>query len=231
MCTPSRLSAPPAHFTQRQSSRRAWGDYQARWAGARGGEGSELEVLEWRWRVLGLEDPYQTAGNGKRGAVCGGRERRTWDGGGACGGTRWSGSGGGGGWGWWTRIGGAGIGRCGAVRGGRGAWTWDSGGVCAGARVSGDGGVGALGVHGGASGGGSGASERVRRGIAAGSVSVGGGSVPRRGSRSAAFCGIGPRRRRSQASQEASVGPGGPRVVPPGTGGGKKSPTLHGSAA
>ena len=39
MCTPSRLPAPPAHFTQRQSSCNAGADHQARWAGARGGEG------------------------------------------------------------------------------------------------------------------------------------------------------------------------------------------------
>ena len=48
MCTPSHLPAPPAHFTQRWSSCKAGADNQARWAGARGGEGSELEVLEWR---------------------------------------------------------------------------------------------------------------------------------------------------------------------------------------
>ena len=44
-------------------------------------------------------------------------------------------------------------------------------------------------------------------------VSCGGGSG------SAAVCGTGPHRP-SQASQEASAGPGGLRVVPPGTGGG-----------
>ena len=49
MCTPSRLPAPPAHFTQQQSSCKAGADHQARWAGARGGGGgSELEVLEWQ---------------------------------------------------------------------------------------------------------------------------------------------------------------------------------------
>ena len=61
---PLRLPAPLAHFTQRRSSCKAGADHQARWAGAWGGEGSELEVLEWReedvdirrwraWRHLG----------------------------------------------------------------------------------------------------------------------------------------------------------------------------------
>ena len=62
MCTPSRFPAPPAHFTQRRSFRRAGGDHQARWAGARGGEGSEIEVLERQWRGLGLRDAYQWCG-------------------------------------------------------------------------------------------------------------------------------------------------------------------------
>ena len=62
MCTPSRLPTPPAHFTQRRSSRRAGGDHQARWAGARGGGGSELEVLERRWQQLGVEDAYRRCG-------------------------------------------------------------------------------------------------------------------------------------------------------------------------
>ena len=44
MCTPLRLLAPPAHFTQRRSSCKAGADHQARWAGA-GGGGSELEAL------------------------------------------------------------------------------------------------------------------------------------------------------------------------------------------
>ena len=67
MCTPSRRPAPPAHFTQRQSPRKAGADHQARWAGAWGGKGSELEVLERRWPELGLEDAY-----GRRG------EREAW---------------------------------------------------------------------------------------------------------------------------------------------------------
>ena len=83
MVTPSRLPAPPAHFTQRRSSCKAGADHQARWGGAWGGEGSELEVLEWReenmdmrrwrarwrlgervrlWRGLGLEDGYGRRG-------------------------------------------------------------------------------------------------------------------------------------------------------------------------
>ena len=37
MCSPSRPPAPPAHFTQRRSSRKAGGDHQARWAGPGGG--------------------------------------------------------------------------------------------------------------------------------------------------------------------------------------------------
>ena len=83
MCTPSRLPAPPAHFTQWRSYCKAGADHQARWAGAWGGEGSELEVLEWReedvdlrrwrawrrlgererrWRGLGVEDGYGRRG-------------------------------------------------------------------------------------------------------------------------------------------------------------------------
>ena len=52
-----------------------------------------------------------------------------------------------------------------------------------------------------------------------GSVGIGGECAVRGGSGSAAVCGTGPHRS-SRASQEASAGPGGPRVVPPGTGGG-----------
>ena len=84
MCTPSRPPAPPAHFTQRRSTRKAGPDHQARWKGARGGEGSKLEVLEWReedvhmgrrwqtwrrlgererrWPALGVEDAYGRRG-------------------------------------------------------------------------------------------------------------------------------------------------------------------------
>ena len=95
MCTPSCLAAPPAHFTQRRSSCKAGADHQARWAGAWGGEGSKLEVLEWweddldlwrwrvwrrlgeqerRWRVLGVEEGYgrQGGAGGPVGPVGGG---------------------------------------------------------------------------------------------------------------------------------------------------------------
>ena len=151
-----------------------------------------------------------------------GREKRTWDGGGACGGTRWSRSGGGGGGGW---------GRVSAVRGAGSVVPFVGGGGRGCTQLSGNGRGGALGVHGGASVRGSGQSERMWRGGAAGSVSVSGESVPPEGSGSAAVCGIGPRRGVSHASQDVLVGTRGPRVVPPGTGGGKKSPTLHGSDA
>ena len=49
-----------------------------------------------------------------------------------------------------------------------------------------------------------------------GSVGAGRKCAVREGSRSAAVCGTGPHRS-SPASQEASAGPRGPRVVPPGT--------------
>ena len=62
MCTPSRLTAPPAHFTQQRSSCKAGADHQARWAGAWGGEGFELKVLERRWQGLGVEDAYGRRG-------------------------------------------------------------------------------------------------------------------------------------------------------------------------
>ena len=56
-----------------------------------------------------------------------------------------------------------------------------------------------------------------------GSVGAGGECAVRGGSGSAAVCGTGPHRL-SQASQEALVGPGGLRVVPPGTWGGGEVP-------
>ena len=65
MCIASCPPAPPADFTQRRNSRKAGADHQSRWAGAWGGEGSELEVLERRWRRLGGEVPY-----GWRGEWC-----------------------------------------------------------------------------------------------------------------------------------------------------------------
>ena len=144
MCTPSHLPAPPAHFTQRRSSRKAGADNQARWAGAWGGEGAQLEVLERWWRGLGWRMRMGGAGNGKLGAVCGGRGTWTWDGGGGRDSARGSVSVGGGGWGWRMRTGGA-KGKLGAVCGGRGMWTWDGGGGRGGARGSGSGGGGGWG--------------------------------------------------------------------------------------
>ena len=58
----------------------------------------------------------------------------------------------------------------------------------------------------------------LRRAGGVGSVGAGGQCDVRGGSGSAAVCGTGPHRL-SRASQEASAGPRGPRVVPPGTGG------------
>ena len=106
MCTPSRFPAPPAHSTQQRSSCKAGADRQARWAGALGGEGSELEVLEWReedvdirqwwawrrlgererrWRGLGVEDGYRRRGEREalwgswgEGEVDMGRQWRAW---------------------------------------------------------------------------------------------------------------------------------------------------------
>ena len=98
MCTPSRLFAPQAHFTQRQSSCKAGADHQERWAGARGGEGSVPGVLErrgedvdlrwwWGWRRLGererrwwglrVEDGYGQKGE-LEGEVDMGRPWRAW---------------------------------------------------------------------------------------------------------------------------------------------------------
>ena len=98
MCTPSRLRAPPALFTQRRSSCNARPDHQARWAWAWGGEGSEFRVLErrredvglrwsrgWqglgeqerRWRGLGVEDGYGRRGE-REGEVDMGRRWRAW---------------------------------------------------------------------------------------------------------------------------------------------------------
>ena len=62
MCTPSRLSDCPAHFTQRRSSCTAGADEKVRSAGVRLGEGSELEVLERRWRGLRVVDAYPWRG-------------------------------------------------------------------------------------------------------------------------------------------------------------------------
>ena len=98
MCTPSRLPAPPAHFTQRRSSCKAGADHQARSAGARGGEGlssrswiggrrtwtcggggagSALGERERRWRGLGVGDGYGRRGE-REGEVDMGRRWREW---------------------------------------------------------------------------------------------------------------------------------------------------------
>ena len=98
MCTPSCLPAPPAHFTQQRSSRKAGADNQARWAGAWGGEGSVPRVLErqgedvdlrwgrgWRclgererrWRGLGMEDGFERRGE-REGEVDMGWRWRAW---------------------------------------------------------------------------------------------------------------------------------------------------------
>ena len=77
----------------------------------------------------------------------------------------------------------------------------------------------AQGGPGGTWGSGSGASGWLRRGGGVGSVGAGGECAVRGGSASATVCGTGPHRS-SRASQEASAGPGGPHVVPSGTGGG-----------
>ena len=160
--------------------------------GARGGG--------WVWAAGGNREP---------GGACGGRGRWTRGGGGVPGGVGGSGSGGGGGWGWGSCMAG----------GGRGRWTWGGSGARGGARGSGSGGSGVLGGRGGTWGSGSGVSGWLRRGGGVGSVGAFGECVVRGGSGSAAVCGTGPHRS-SQASLEASAGPGGLRVVPPGTEGG-----------
>ena len=144
MCTPSRLPAPPAHFTQRRSSCKAGADHQARWAEARGGEGSELEVperrgqdvdLRWwrgwrcpgererRWRELGVEDGYGRRGE-REGEVDMGRQWRGW---------LWRGLG------VVDGYGGGGSGEPAGVCGGGRRWTWGGGGVPGGAGASGSG--------------------------------------------------------------------------------------------
>ena len=196
ICTPARLPAPPAHFGQQQSSRKAGVDHQARWAGSCWGEGSELDVRRWRWRQLwrglGVEDVYRRGGEQEARCCLWGGETWTWDSGGGPGGAWGSGSGGGGGWGWGMSMGGTGNGKRGAGRGGR--RIWDGGGARGGALGSGSDGSRALGGRGGDSGSGSGASERLRRGGAVGSVRAGGGCAWCGVSGSAAVCGTGPRR-------------------------------------
>ena len=126
MCTPSGLPARPAHFTQQRSSCKAGTDHQAKWAGAWGGKGSELEVLEWReedvdmwrwrawwrlgereqrWRGLGWRTGTGDGGNGKPSGARGGGGWWTWGGAGVLGGAWGSWSVGGGGWGWGSAYG------------------------------------------------------------------------------------------------------------------------------
>ena len=60
-------------------------DHQARWAGAWGGEGSKREVVERRWRRLGVDDAYGRRGEREARWCLGGKEAmdmelrwRTW---------------------------------------------------------------------------------------------------------------------------------------------------------
>ena len=130
---------------------------------------------------------------------------------------------------WWRGLGvgvayrRGGSEKSGGARWGRGSWTWGGGGARGGARGSRSGGSGVRGGRGGALGSGSGASGWLRRGGGVGSVGARGECAVRGGSGSAAICGTGPHRS-SRASQEVSAGPGGPRVVPLGTGGGGGGP-------
>ena len=118
-----------AHFNRRRSSRRAEVDHQATSGGGRGGEGSELEVLERRWRGLGVGDAYRWRGEreawrrswGDGGGPRGGARGRGSGAPGSCGGVSGSGSGASGAWGRVRRGGAAGNGRAvgwSVVRGG-----------------------------------------------------------------------------------------------------------------
>ena len=178
--------------------------------GAQGSGSGSGGGWEWRTHTGG-------SGSGKLGGARGGRGAWTWDGGGVLGGARRSGSGGGGNWWWGTRTSGADSGAHGAAPAVRRMWTQDGGGVRGGAQGSRSGSSTALGGHGGTLGSGSGASERLRRGGAVGSVSAGAGCQIWGRSGSAAVCGTGPRRGAHLASEEASAGPEGPRMIPPGT--------------
>ena len=122
-------------------------------------------------------------------------------------------------------MGGGGNGEPGGAFGGRGRWTWGGGGVPGGVGGSGSGGGGGWGWGSCMAGGGR-RSWTWGGGSACGGVgSVGavGECAVRGGSGSAAVCGTGPHRS-SRASQEASAGPGGLRVVTPGTRGGGGGP-------
>ena len=161
---------------------------------------------EWWWRGLGVADGY--GWRGERGAWRGvwgegevdvGRQWRAWL---RRGEREW----------WWRGLGVEVL----FGRWGEGEAEWGGGGARGGARGSGSDGSGAPGGRGGTWGSGSGASRWLRRG---GSVGVVGECALRGGSGSAAVCGTGPHRS-SRASLEASAAPGGPRAVPPGTGGG-----------
>ena len=117
MCTASRLLDPPAHFTQRWSSRRAGAEQYARWAAVRGGGSSELQVLERWWRGLGVGYAYRWSEERealRRSCVEGDADmaRQWW--------TWWRsgiGSGAGGAWRWGTYTGGTESGKFGAVCG------------------------------------------------------------------------------------------------------------------
>ena len=120
---------------------------------------------------------------------------------------------------WWRAWG---WGSC-TAGGGRGRWTWGGGGARGGAQGSGRGWGGVPGGRGGTSGSGSGSCGWLRRGGGVGSVGAEGECAVQGGGRSAAVCGTGPHSS-SQASQEASGGPGEPRVVLLGTGRGGEVP-------
>ena len=174
-----------------------------------------LGEREWRWRGLGVVDGYGR--RGERGA-----RRGLWGEGEVDVGRPWRA--------WWRRGererfgGGWGWGSC-MAGGGRKRWTWGGNGARGGARGSGSGRSGVQGGRGGTWGRGGGASGCLRRGGGVGSAGAGGKCAVRGWSGSAAVCGTGPHRS-SRASQEASAGPGGPRVVPPGSLGGRGGPPL-----
>ena len=164
---------------------------------------------EWWWRGLGVVDGYGR--RGERGA-----RRGLWGEGEVDVGWRWRA------WRrqgererWWRGLG------LGVLYGRRGEGEVDMGRRWRSRffRGSRSGGSGVLGGRGGTWGSGSGASGWLRRGGRVGSVDAVGECAVRGGSGSAAVCGTGPHRS-SRASQEALAGPGGLRVVPPGTGGG-----------
>ena len=165
---------------------------------------------EWWWRGLGVVDGYGR--QGEAGSPVGP-----------------VGGGGGGLWAAVARLAASGGAEAVVAGAGGGGLVWPEGGGGGGQGAAvalvvvpggaGAAGAGSQGVLGGTWGSGSGASGWLMRGGGVGSVGAVGGCAVRGGSRSAAVCGTGPDRS-SRASQEASAGPGGLRVVPPGTGGG-----------